>query len=115
MLFVILSGSWLGALSRVCEDDGPASAFCDVDFPFETPALRAGYLGSFAHSFVLSHAHLDHILGMVLGSASLPGKRKVYGLKGTLENLMAVFNGKIWPKLASWGDDGGPAVYHLNP
>ncbi|MCO5577668.1 hypothetical protein L7F22_031499 [Adiantum nelumboides] len=50
---------------------------------------------------------------MVLGSASLPGKRKVLGLKPTLENLSDLFNGKIWPKLASWDDDGGPAVYHL--
>lgn len=49
---------------------------------------------------------------MVLGSASLPGKRSVYGLKGTLDNLMDVFNGKIWPKLASYSAEG-PAVYHL--
>lgn len=108
-----ITGSWLGALARILENVGPDSAFADVDFPHQDAALRAGYLGSFAHSFLISHAHLDHIAGMVLGSASLPGKRKVLGLKPTLENLSDVFNGKIWPKLASWDDDGGPAVYHL--
>lgn len=112
-LTCLSTGSWLGALSHVLEDVGPDSAFHDVDFPFDNPTLRAGFIGSFAHSFLLSHAHLDHILGMVLGSASLPGKRKVYGLKETLQNLMGVFNGKIWPKLASWEEDGAPCVYHL--
>lgn len=113
-LFIIISlGSWLGALTRVLENVGPDSAFAEVQFPHNSPALRAGFLGSFAHSFLISHAHLDHILGMVLGSASLPGKRKVFGLKPTLENLLDVFNGKIWPKLASFDDDGGPAVYLL--
>ena len=107
------AGSWLGALTRVLEDNSPNSAFAEVPFPHDSPALRAGYLGSFAHSFLISHAHLDHILGMVLGSASLPGRRQVYGLRPTLENLMGVFNGKIWPKLASFDDDGGPAVYLL--
>lgn len=94
------------------ENVGPTSAFADVNFPHDNSALRAGYLGSFAHSFLISHAHLDHILGLVLGSASLPGKRNVYGLRPTLENIKDVFNGKIWPKLATFEDDG-PAVYLL--
>jgi cAMP phosphodiesterase len=109
----ISSGSWLGALTRIMEDVGPDSAFADVQFPHENPALRAGYLASFAHSFIISHAHLDHILGMILGCASLPGKKNVYGLRPTLENLLDVFNGKIWPKLASFTDDGPSAVYLL--
>ncbi|PWN35848.1 uncharacterized protein FA14DRAFT_160837 [Meira miltonrushii] len=110
---VLEGGSWLGALTRILENVGPNSAFHDTQFPSEVPAIRAGFIGSFAHSFLISHAHLDHILGLVLGSASLPQKSNVYGLKGTLDNIMGVFNGKIWPRLASFDDDGGPAIYRL--
>ncbi len=79
----------------------PDSAFHDFDFPPTTPSayLRAGLMASFSSAFLISHAHLDHILGLVLGSASLPGKRSVFGLKPTLENILDMFNGKIWP---SW-------------
>ncbi|KAE8218505.1 hypothetical protein CF326_g9147, partial [Tilletia indica] len=112
---VLEGGSWLGALIRVCEPSGPDSPFYDIDFPFDDPALRAGLIGSFSKTFLISHAHLDHILGLVLGSASLPGKRTVLGLKPTLENIMDLFNGKIWPKLASWKEDEPHTVYHMKP
>lgn len=107
-------GSWLGALSKVCSDS-LRRAFYDFDFSHDDPSLRAGEIGSFAKAFLISHAHLDHILGMVLGSASLPGKRAVYGLKSTLNNLMGMFDGKLWPKLASFKEDEPFIVYHLKP
>ncbi|EPQ27338.1 uncharacterized protein PFL1_05260 [Pseudozyma flocculosa PF-1] len=112
---VVEGGSWLGALTTVLEQTGPDSAFYDFDFPSTTPTsyLRAGLIASFAEAFLISHAHLDHILGLVLGSASLPGKRAVYGLKPTLENILDMFNGKIWPKLASWNEDEPYTMYHM--
>ena len=112
-----LTGSWLGALSRVCEDPAPGklSAFHDFDFSHSNASLRAGEIGSYAQAFLISHAHLDHILGLVLGCASLPGKRAVYGLKSTLENLLNIFDGKLWPKLASFKEDAPFIVYHLKP
>ncbi|CAO1633039.1 unnamed protein product [Parajaminaea phylloscopi] len=113
-MYVLEGGSWLGALSRVCSDS-LCRAFFDFDFSHRDPSLRAGEIGSFAKAFLISHAHLDHILGMVLGSASLPGKRAVFGLKPTLENLMGIFDGKLWPKLASFREDEPYIVYHLKP
>ncbi|PWN53996.1 hypothetical protein IE53DRAFT_309211 [Violaceomyces palustris] len=112
---VVEGGSWLGALTTVLEQTGPGSAFYDFDFPPTTPSsyLRAGLIASFTQSFLISHAHLDHILGLVLGSASLPGKRAVYGLRPTLENILDLFNGKIWPKLASWKEDEPYTMYHM--
>ncbi|PWY99339.1 hypothetical protein BCV70DRAFT_143055, partial [Testicularia cyperi] len=112
---VVEGGSWLGALTDVLEQHGPDSAFYDFDFPSTTPSayLRAGLMASFSQAFLISHAHLDHILGLVLGSASLPGKRAVYGLKPTLENILDMFNGKIWPKLASWKEDEPYTMYHM--
>ncbi|SPO30052.1 uncharacterized protein UTRI_05891 [Ustilago trichophora] len=112
---VVEGGSWLGALTDVLEQHGPDSAFHDFDFPSTTPSayLRAGLMASFSRAFLISHAHLDHILGLVLGSASLPGKRAVFGLKPTLENILDMFNGKIWPKLASWKEDEPHTMYHM--
>ena len=112
---VVEGGSWLGALTDVLEQQGPDSAFYDFDFPSTTPSayLRAGLMASFSRAFLISHAHLDHILGLVLGSASLPGKRTVFGLKPTLENILDMFNGKIWPKLASWKEDEPHTMYHM--
>ena len=99
------------------EDDKygfPGPAFRGINFPFSDPALRAGLIGSFTKGFLISHAHLDHICGMVLGCASLPGKKSVWGLKPTLENIMQLFDGKIWPKLASWdNEEEGFSVYRL--
>lgn len=109
-----VTGSWLGALSRVCSDN-LRKAFYDFDFSHSDASLRAGEIGSYAKAFLISHAHLDHILGMVLGSASLPGKRAVYGLKSTLENLLGIFDGKLWPKLASFREDDPFIVYHFKP
>ncbi|TKY88218.1 hypothetical protein EX895_002928 [Sporisorium graminicola] len=112
---VVEGGSWLGALTDVLEQQGPDSAFYDFEFPSTTPSayLRAGLMASFSRAFLISHAHLDHILGLVLGSASLPGKRTVFGLKATLENILDMFNGKIWPKLASWKEDEPHTMYHM--
>lgn len=112
---VVEGGSWLGALTDVLDQHGPDSAFYDFEFPASTPSayLRAGLMASFSRAFLISHAHLDHILGLVLGSASLPGKRTVFGLKPTLENILDMFNGKIWPKLASWKEDEPHTMYHM--
>ncbi|CAO1624858.1 unnamed protein product [Sympodiomycopsis kandeliae] len=113
--FVLEGGSWLGALSKLCEPDTMSPAFLDFPFSHKSPSIRAGEIGSHAKAFLITHAHLDHILGMVLGSASLPGKRAVYGLKSTLDNLLGIFDGKLWPKLASLDENAPFIVYHCRP
>lgn len=108
-------GSWLGALSKLCDPATNSPAFSDFPFTHSSPSIRAGEIGSHAKAFLITHAHLDHILGMVLGSASLPGKRAVYGLRSTLDNLLGIFDGKLWPKLASLDDNAPFIVYHCRP
>ncbi|KDN45746.1 hypothetical protein K437DRAFT_274143 [Tilletiaria anomala UBC 951] len=81
---------------------GPAFHPSSILFPFSDPALRAGFLASCITGFVITHAHLDHIAGMVLGCASLPGTKMVWGTRGTLGNIKGMFDGFIWPKLARW-------------
>lgn len=56
--------------------------------------------------FLLTHAHLDHINSLVVSAGSLRGPRKrVCGLKQTLEDLELVFSDRIWPNLASWKEE----------
>ncbi|ESK87529.1 cyclic-amp phosphodiesterase [Moniliophthora roreri MCA 2997] len=61
---------------------------------------------SFIRCYLLSHAHLDHINGLVISAGTLEGPRKrVYGVKKALEDLETVFADRIWPNLASWKED----------
>lgn len=56
--------------------------------------------------FLVTHAHLDHINSLVVSAGSLRGCRKrVYGLKQTLQDLELVFSDRIWPNLASWKEE----------
>jgi hypothetical protein len=62
--------------------------------------------------FVISHAHLDHVNGLVLSAGSLQGPRKrVCAPQYTLKTLETIFADRIWPSLASW--DADDAAYKL--
>lgn len=59
-----------------------------------------------ARSYLISHAHLDHVNSLVLSAGSLRGPRKrIYAAKQTLQDLESVFSDRIWPNLASWNED----------
>ncbi|KAG5341048.1 hypothetical protein C0989_011907 [Termitomyces sp. Mn162] len=61
---------------------------------------------SLLRCFLITHAHLDHISGLVLSAGSLKGPRKrIYATKETLNDLETVFSDRIWPNLASWNED----------
>lgn len=62
---------------------------------------------------LISHGHLDHIFGLVLASAAQRVQRPVYGLRDTLDTILGVFNGRVWPKLASYDANDPGAFYHL--
>ena len=56
--------------------------------------------------FIISHAHLDHVNGLVLSAGSLLGPRKrVCAPLPTLKSLETIFADRIWPNLASWDAD----------
>ncbi|KAH9981463.1 cAMP phosphodiesterases class-II-domain-containing protein [Lactifluus volemus] len=56
--------------------------------------------------FLISHAHLDHVNGLVLSAGSLHGPRKrVCAPLHTLKILETIFSDRIWPNLASWDAD----------
>lgn len=55
--------------------------------------------------FLITHAHLDHISGLVMSAGSLSGPRKrIYATKETLDDLTTIFSDRIWPNLASWSE-----------
>lgn len=71
---------------------------------------------SFERCFLISHAHFDHISGLVLSAGSLSGGRKrVYALKNTLDSIASVFNDRLWPNLASFDERDERSKLHLCP
>ena len=82
-------------------------------FPFLTRLHDGLLFPSLPRScFIISHAHLDHVNGLVLSAGSLLGPRKrVCAPQSTLKTLETIFSDRIWPNLASW--DADDAAYKL--
>ncbi|PFH46123.1 hypothetical protein AMATHDRAFT_70624 [Amanita thiersii Skay4041] len=107
------AGSGVGALNRILQHNpflfnGSTTTTNNVDSPTNSTlaphaTLTALRIYSYIKSFLITHAHLDHITGLVLSAGSLSGARKrVYGLKDTLDSIASVFNDRLWPNLASY-------------
>ncbi|TWI62630.1 3',5'-cyclic-nucleotide phosphodiesterase [Pseudoduganella lurida] len=66
-------------------------------------------------SYFISHGHLDHFAGLVIGSPD-DTKKTVYGLPATLEMLSKyAFNWSTWPNLTDAGVAPKVGTYHLQP
>ena len=64
--------------------------------------------------FLITHAHLDHINGLVLSAGTLKGPRKrIHAARHVIDNIETVFSDRVWPKLASWSakDDDYKLLY----
>lgn len=60
-------------------------------------------LDAHVRAVLLSHAHLDHVLGLVIASPDDAAK-PVYGLPRTIDTLRDhLFNGDVWPNFGSEG------------
>ncbi|SGY97837.1 BQ5605_C035g11428 [Microbotryum silenes-dioicae] len=69
----------------------------------------AGKIWDMVRCFAISHAHLDHIQGLIISSGASLSPRPVYGTSRTLANLDNVFDGGVWPRLVGWESDGKTA------
>lgn len=82
--------------------------------PTESPlSVEGQVLTQHIKAYLISHAHLDHLAGLVLNSPEDTNKT-ILGLTPTIEHLRDhLFNGQIWP---NFGDEG-PGVplkkYHF--
>jgi len=103
-------GSGLGSLVRLLET--LPESFKDFELPSNVPLANAGWVLSLIRSFLISHAHLDHISGLVLAAGMSPALKNIYGSTRTLQNLSHVFDGGVWPHLASFeGKESAAYVY----
>lgn len=79
------------------------------NFPLFDEALHpvAFFLKNYLKAYLISHAHLDHIAGMVFAS-QIDGPKPIFGSEETLNFIRNnIFNNKIW---ANMGDEGERAT-----
>ncbi|KAG6878798.1 hypothetical protein C0993_008097 [Termitomyces sp. T159_Od127] len=97
------AGSAQGALAAILHQN--PLLFSSRNSPTQK-TYTASEIYSFLRCFLITHAHLDHISGLVMSAGSLKGPRKrIYATKETLNDLENVFSDRIWPNLASWNED----------
>ncbi len=79
-------------------------SFKDVKVPEESKLSVEGHvLQNCIRAYLISHAHLDHIAGLVINSTD-DGSRPIMGLDPTIDYMRDhVFNWKLWPNFGSEG------------
>ncbi|WP_185067083.1 3',5'-cyclic-nucleotide phosphodiesterase [Vibrio ponticus] len=80
-------------------------AFDDVKVPQESNLTKVGYLlKEKVKGYLISHAHLDHVAGMIISSPD-DSNKPIYGLSATNEALMNnYFNWSAWPNFGNEGN-----------
>lgn len=74
-------GSGLGALSLILSPPGSAKrVFPQLSFPqdYNTPVLKAAYIFSFLSCYLITHAHLDHTLSLIMLTGSIPPRPNLH-------------------------------------
>jgi 3',5'-cyclic-nucleotide phosphodiesterase len=104
------AGSLVNGL-RVADEKG---AFDSVTVPEDSPYTRVGYiLTEQIKGHLISHAHLDHIAGLIIASPD-DSKKPIYGLPSTLEDIQGTyFNWEAWPNFGSGGKEPQLKKYEL--
>lgn len=103
-----LSAYFLSALNQdawIALDAGTLLA--GIEKAFEIKSLTGMTPGKFLcddlKAYLISHAHLDHIAGLVLNS-QIDTPKSILGIDPTIDNLRDhVFNGIVWP---NYGNEG---------
>jgi 3',5'-cyclic-nucleotide phosphodiesterase len=104
------AGSLVNGL-RVADENG---AFDAVEVPADSPYTRVGYvLTDRIKGYLISHAHLDHVAGLVIASPD-DAKKPIYGLPSVLEDIQdTYFNWEAWPNFGSGGKEPQLKKYEL--
>jgi cAMP phosphodiesterase len=105
-----------GSSNYICLDAGTvhygiSKAVANKTFTVPADVVLRKYI----KGYFISHAHLDHLAGMVMNSPDDTAKN-IYGLKSTLETIKTHYF--TWESWANFADDGGaPQLkkYHYKP
>jgi 3',5'-cyclic-nucleotide phosphodiesterase len=134
-------GSGLGALTRILHDqphlfltnngvrNGPAEwigktrtysaavIYSFVTCVFSVLGIVHTLFTIMNSAFLITHAHLDHIMGLVMLAGGINGVRKsIRASRQTLEDLETIFRpSRIWPNLASWNREDSDFLYLYDP
>jgi 3',5'-cyclic-nucleotide phosphodiesterase len=94
------AGSIVNGL-KVANEKG---AFSDIELPKGSPDSKIGHiLKQHIKGYLISHAHLDHVLGMIIASPD-DSSKPIYGLPSTIENMKSThFNWRSWVNFADSG------------
>ncbi len=78
--------------------------FYDVFVPDDVDASKTGYIfRELIKGYLISHAHLDHIAGLVIASPAIK-QANIYGSAQTIDFLQKdIFNWEIWPNFTNEG------------
>jgi 3',5'-cyclic-nucleotide phosphodiesterase len=104
------AGSLVNGL-RVADEKG---VFDAVAVPADSPFTRVGYvLTEQIKGYLISHAHLDHVAGLVIASPD-DAKKPIYGLPSVLEDIQGTyFNWEAWPNFGPGGKEPQLKKYEL--
>ena len=96
------AGSLVNGL-RAADEKG---ALDTVKVPDDSPYTRVGYvLAEQIKGYLISHAHLDHVAGLVIASPD-DARKPIYGLPSTLDDIQnSYFNWDAWPNFGTGGEE----------
>ncbi len=102
-----------GTVLNGIETADQAGAFSDLRLPLNTPDSRSGFiLHDIIRAYLISHAHLDHVAGLVLVSPD-DAQKPIYALPSVHailnENL---FGSPVWINMTDRGNEPRLGKYH---
>ena len=104
------AGSVLPGIAKALEKGN----FPDITDEMAAPLTRQGYIfRQRINSYFISHAHLDHVSGLIIGSPE-DSKKTIYASADTIDVLRNYyFNWRVWPNFTDSGSGSRLGTYRM--
>ncbi len=104
------AGSVLPGIAKALEK----GSFPDITDEMAVPLTRQGYIfRQRINSYFISHAHLDHVSGLIIGSPE-DSKKTIYASADTIDVLRNYyFNWRVWPNFTDSGSGTRLGTYRM--